>query len=175
MDAPHIVGFYDKMDRNNILLSFKGEITSELVTSVLQIIETKLGSSEQNEALKKRVFYVLMESLQNLHHHAGVHGEGSGIFAISKTDGCYGITTGNIIPKDNVSSLETRLEEINAMTPEELKKHRQDVLADGKRSTKGGGGLGMIEIARRTGKLDYEFLKIDDASSFFCMNVKLGV
>ena len=174
-EAPYVVGFYGKMERHNILLSFKGEITSELVTSVLQIIESRLVNSEQNEAVKKKVFYVLMECLQNLHHHAGVHGEGDGLFAISKVpDGQYAVTTGNLIPKDKVAALEDRLKKINEMTPEELKKHRNEVLSDGQRSTKGGGGLGMIEIARRTGKLEYEFLPVDDANSFFCMNVKLG-
>ena len=34
----NIYDFYDKMERNNIMLSFKGDVTSELLTSILQIM-----------------------------------------------------------------------------------------------------------------------------------------
>ena len=37
-----IYDFYNRMERNNIMLSFKGDITSELLTSILQIMESKL-------------------------------------------------------------------------------------------------------------------------------------
>ena len=37
-----IFEFYDKMERNNIMLSFKGDISSELLTSILQIMESKM-------------------------------------------------------------------------------------------------------------------------------------
>ena len=38
--------FYDKMERNQIMLSFKGDITSELLTSILQIMESKLDTMQ---------------------------------------------------------------------------------------------------------------------------------
>ena len=42
-------------------------------------------------------------------------------------------------------------------------------------SLKGGGGLGMIDIARKTGqKLEYDFLKVDDKFSFFTLNIKVS-
>ena len=34
--------FYNLMDRHNIMLSFKGEVSADLVTSILQITESKL-------------------------------------------------------------------------------------------------------------------------------------
>ena len=42
-------------------------------------------------------------------------------------------------------------------------------------SEKGGGGLGMIDIARKSGqKLDYEFLPIDDVFAFFTLTIKIS-
>ena len=60
---------YNKMDKNNILLSFKGDITSELLTSILQIMESKLDNLQEEPKIKKKVYNVLVECLQNLYHH----------------------------------------------------------------------------------------------------------
>ena len=64
-----IFGFYDKMEESNILLSFKGEITSDLLTSILQIMESKLENFAEKSKTKKKVYHVLVECLQNLYHH----------------------------------------------------------------------------------------------------------
>ena len=41
-------------------------------------------------------------------------------------------------------------------------------------SDKGGGGLGMIDIARKSGKkLDFDFHKVDDEYSFYSLNINI--
>jgi hypothetical protein len=48
------------------------------------------------------------------------------------------------------------------------------VLNNGEMSLKGGGGLVMIDIARKTGeKIGYNFLEIDNKVSFFTLNIKI--
>ena len=154
--------FYDKMERNNILLSFKGDITSDLLTSILQIMESKMDNFQEEPKTKKKVYNVLVECLQNLYHHmddapteSGEHGR-SAIFMIGKLDGAYNVITGNYILNENVSGLKSRLDEVNSLTKEELK------------------GLGMVDIARKTGqKLHYTFQPINEKVSFFSLNIKV--
>jgi hypothetical protein len=182
-----IYDFYDKMERNNIMLSFKGDITSELLTSILQIMESKLDTMQEEPKIKKKVYNVLVEILQNLYHHMdeiprGITGTGSeadnirsAIFMIGKIDNQYNIITGNYIHTQNVAGLQKRLDEINLLSKEELKEYYKAVLNNGEMSEKGGGGLGMIDIARKTGqKLNYHFMKIDDVYSFFSLNIKIA-
>ena len=176
-----IYDFYDKMERNNIMLSFKGDITSELLTSVLQMLVSKLDSMQEGPKTKKKVYNVLVECLQNLYHHMDeVAPEQddkirSAIFMIGKTDAQYHIITGNYIKNDNVASLKKRLDEINLLTKEELKEYYKAVLNNGEMSMKGGGGLGMIDIARKTGeKLNFSFSPVDDKFSFFSLNIKIS-
>ena len=57
------------MEKNNILLSFKGDITSALLTSILQIMENKMDNMNEEPKTKKKVYNVLVECLQNLYHH----------------------------------------------------------------------------------------------------------
>jgi hypothetical protein len=171
---------YDKMEKNNILLSFKGDITSELLTSILQIMENKMDNMQEEPKMKKKVYNVLVECLQNLYHHMDDVAESgdvnrSAIFMIGKNKNVYTIITGNYLLNENVHGLKTRLDEVNALSKEELKEYYKKILNNGEMSLKGGGGLGMIDIARKTGeKLDYNFLEIDNKVSFFTLNIKVS-
>jgi hypothetical protein len=176
-----IYDFYDKMERNNIMLSFKGDITSELLTSILQIMESKLDNLQEEPKIKKKVYNVLVECLQNLYHHMDEVAADqsdkirSAIFMIGKIDNQYNIITGNYIKNENVAGLKKRLDDINLLTKEELKDYYKAVLNNGEMSMKGGGGLGMIDIARKTGeKLNFNFAPVDDKFSFFSLNIKIS-
>jgi hypothetical protein len=171
--------FYDKMDRNNILLSYKGDITSELLTSILDIIESKMDTLQEKPQLRKKVYIVLVELLQNLYHHMDTPSMDENaeitkkaIFLIGKEENHYKVITGNYIKNDTVPVLKKKMDEINALSPDEVKEHYKRILSNGQMSDKGGGGLGMIDIARRTGKpLLYEFVPVDGSFSFFTLNV----
>jgi len=179
-----IYELYQTMERENILLSFKGVVTSDLLTSVLSIMESKMDYMEESPKTKKKVFNVLVECLQNLYHH--IDGEDpaqrnfekieakSALFMIAKKGDHFMIQTGNYIDSESAADLKHRLETINGMDREELKKYYQEVLGNGTMSDKGTAGLGMIDIARKSGnKLEYQFLPINDTNSFFCLNIKI--
>lgn len=179
MDNIH--DFYNKMEKGNIMLSFKGEVTSDLLTSILQIMESKMETLEEPPKIKKKVYNILVECLQNLYHHLDDDdfktkiNEKSALFMIRKVDGEYSIMTGNFIANENVELMQGRLDRINAMDKAELKVYYKEVLNNGEMSAKGGGGLGMIDIARKSGKkLEYNFNKIDDEYSFFSLNIKVA-
>lgn len=178
-----IFDFYDKMERYKIMLSFKGVITSGLLSSILQIMEAKLENLEEPPRTRKKVFNVLVECLQNLYHHiddgpvdASASGESrSAIFMIGKQEKQYSILTGNFILTENVQSLKKHLDEINQMDMMELKLYYKEILNNGEMSEKGGGGLGMIDIAKKSGQpLEYSFMPVDEENSFFTLNVKIS-
>lgn len=183
-----IYDFYNKMQRHNIMLSFKGEISSELLTSILHITESKLDRMQEEPKIKKKVFNVLVECLQNLYHHIDemetpvpdpVSENGastkSAILMIGKEDNNYYILTGNHILNEKISSLRDRLDKINSLSKEELKALYQEILNNEEFSNKGGGGLGMIDIVRKSGqKLSYNFQPVNDKHSFFSLHIKIG-
>ena len=75
---------------------------------------------------------------------------------------------------ENILGLKTRLDEVNSLSKDKLKEYYRSVLNNGEMSLKGGGGLGMIDIARKTGeKLEYDFLEIDNKVSFFTLIIKV--
>lgn len=174
-----IYNFYERMEEDNVMLSFKGEVTSELLTSILSIVETRLEELNEVPKVRRKVFNVLVECLQNLYHHIDNHDgddliEKSAIFMITSTDKCYNIYTGNYIMTEHVSTLQDRIDKVNSLDRQELKSYYQEVLNNGQMSRKGGGGLGMIDIAKKSGqKLEYSFMSISDGMSFFTLKVKI--
>ena len=176
-----IFDFYDKMDKHNIMLSFKGNVTSELLTSILQIMESQMDNLDESPKMRRKVYNILVECLQNLYHHidekivddSDTH-ERNAIFAIGKVNDKYSIITGNYMLTENTPALKDRLERVNAMSREDLKTYYKEVLSNGVMSEKGGGGLGMIDIARKSGsKLEFVFSPVDEKYSFFSLNIKV--
>ncbi len=185
MALSNIYELYKTMERDHTMLSFKGVVTPDLLTSVLQIMESKLNHVEKSNKTKKKVYNVLVECLQNLYHHnEDIHGKDEGIsflfsksalLMISKNDDHYEVKTGNYILKENTKNLQGKLDNINELSKDELRELYKATLNDGKVSSKGTAGLGMIDIARKSGnKLEYSFLPVDKKYDFFCLNVKIN-
>ena len=176
----NIYDFYKKMEKDNIMLSFKGNVTSELLTSVLQIMESKMDRLNEPNRVRKKVYNILVEALQNLYHHMdrkssnSEDGHNTVIFMIGKSADTYSIFTGNFIKNESIEALKSRLEKINSLEKEELKEFYKEVLNNGMMSEKGGGGLGMIDIARKSGqKLSFDFQKVDQNYSFYSLNINI--
>ncbi len=177
-----IYKYYSEMEDNNILLAYKGEITSKVLTSLLDIVEHKLDKLSEGIKVKKTMFNVLVECLQNLYHHSTEfsvldipNSSYSHVIVMIKRDiDEYTIMTGNYILSTNVNTLKTKIDKVNSLDKEELRMYGSKVLAHDGFSDKGGAGLGLIDMARKTGqKLGYEFLPINDKFAFFNLNLKV--
>ena len=176
---------YDELERHRVMLSFKGELSPELITVILGLVERKLDAIEPDAKARKRVFNVVVECLQNLYHHNGhlrVSAEGverteepHGVVMIARNEKGYSVLTGNFMRGNEVGQLKGHLDRINALDSEALREWYRAKLNDGQYSDAGGGGLGMIDIARRSGgKLEYAFVPYDKDSAFFSLNVNVN-
>ncbi len=171
--------FRSMMD-NHIILSFKGEITSDIISMVLQIMESKLDAVQEKGAVKKKIFNILVECMQNLYHHAEAEIDAetanrSAMLELFFDDSFYYITTGNFIKNEDVGHLRDRIERVNSLNKEELRKYYREILDNNRISNKGGADLGMIDMAKKSGqKLDYEFTDVNDRVSFFGLKVKIA-
>jgi hypothetical protein len=87
-------------------------------------------------------------------------------------DNGYRIITGNFVQADNVEKLEEKIKRINRSSHEEIKELYKFILNHQRISAKGGGGLGLVDIARKTGnKLEYAFKNYSDRYSFFYLDI----
>jgi len=174
-----IESYFSDQPNDNLILYYKGNVDSDVISHVLDSIEAKMAAANDNLKLRKKVYNVLVESLQNLYHHVDKapsdFGEQDGQFGmirIVKIEDGYKIVTGNFILAKNLKVLEDKLKEINMSSREEIKELYKFILNHQRISAKGGGGLGLIDIVRKTGnKLDYSFVKYNDNYLFFYLNI----
>ena len=176
--------YYSRLNGGDVLMAFKGSISSELISNVLEVVESKMDEFSESSKVRKKVYNVLVESLQNLYHHIEVLPEEMqkefddkfGILVVSRHDDTYKITTGNFISREKVDVLRTKIDKINSMGRDELKDMYKFILNHQRLSEKGGGGLGLVDIARKTGnKLEYTFEKYNDDYYFFNLDAFIGM
>ena len=78
------------------------------------------------------------------------------------------IRTANIVNEKTKKFLRKRIKQLNVLTPEQINKLYKLLLAETSLSEKGGGGLGMIDIIKRTGnKIKYSFKEIEGHKNLF--------
>jgi len=166
--------------KDDILLFYKGNVDSDVINHVLDAVEEKMVKVNEQSKLRKKVYNVLVESLQNLYHHVDrvpedfedQTSERYGLVVVKKVDNGYRIVTGNFVQADNVEKLEEKIKRINKSSHEEIKELYKFILNHQRISAKGGGGLGLVDIARKTGnKLEYAFKKYNDRYSFFYLDI----
>ena len=174
--------YYENISKGNILLAYKGSITSELINDVLEAVEKKLEEVNELSKTRKKLYNVLVESLQNLYHHIEETHEGItedldpkfGLLVIEKENGMYKVTTGNFINSTKIKFLKEKIDKINSLSKDELKDMYKFILNHQKLSAKGGGGLGLVDIARKTGsKLEYIFHNYNNNYYFFNLIIKV--
>jgi len=178
----NIFEIYKQLEERNVIISFKGVMTSEILTTTLQIIESRMDKLEERPKIRKKIFNVLVECLQNLYHHidddiddkSTPQNKRNCLFMIARENAAYIITTGNYIKPEDSPILEEKLDKINGMTRDELKSYYKQVLNEGTMSDKGTAGLGMIDIARKSGKkLEYDLTPINENLTFFSLSVRI--
>lgn len=168
--------FYQIMKKSNVTFAYEGEITHEITKAFSSLAESHIALSNESNALQKRVFHVMVESLQNISKHSAERKsietivDGQGIFLVTKDEKEYNVTTGNVVLNDNIPALKEHIKKINSGNKKTLKELYKEKIKFGKLSKKGGAGLGFIDLVRKTGEqLIYTFLDLNDKKSYFVL------
>jgi len=174
-DNNFVFGLFEDMQKNNLNYIYRGVFTQSITDNILLLTEASLNSADEDSKIKKRIFTILVEGLQNVTRHQEIDVEKdipsqSSIFIIQNQGDKYYITTGNPILKESIPILTRQLDKINSLDADALKVFYKEVLNDNIISNKGGAGLGLIEMARKSGnKLDFDFSDISERYSYFYM------
>ena len=163
---------HDKMRKERLLFVYRGIITERNSLPLITLLENEMKDDSYGFIGRKRLFMYVLESLQNIVKHGNQPGYKSmSLVAYSKTDDGYTITTGNIIANDNVDELKKRLDRVNTSDINEIKDLYRQILITTEFSNKGGAGLGLIEMAIKTGnRLDYDFVPVDEKFTYFVLS-----
>jgi hypothetical protein len=145
---------------------------------VVSFAETRLSEEEVGSGVRKKVFSILVEILENVARYSpGKEAEktfGMPLAMLKWAGKIYSLTTGNLILTSDVKSLKSLLDEINRSNRDELTNLLKRSLSDQTLDSDSTGNMGLIEIARKSGaKLEYEFERINDSYSYYTITVQV--
>ena len=158
--------------------SYRGIVDSTIVEHILALAEANFTDTKEQIQVRKRVYFIMVEALQNITRHQDVYNDPdfdqSALFILKRKEQSYSITTANLIFDSAIESLRGKIDKINAMDADELKAYAKEVLSNGTFSDKGGAGLGLIEMARKScSKFQYEFVPAKYGMSMFYINIEV--
>lgn len=174
-----IYGIERMMVENQLLLAYKDNINEETSDQLIAMVDSKMIGFDEEKKIKKKVFNVLVECLQNVSRHAepekGKDHESS-ILLIGRNENSFFIITGNMMNNDKTEYLKEKLEHINNLKPDEIRDKYKELMSNMEFSDKGGAGLGLLDIARKSAnKFEYDFRKLGDKKTYFTLKVNIPV
>ena len=177
MNSADAISIFNTMTSENVLYAFHGEFNYKMVNTLLSDVKKQLHNSTENIRAAKKTYKVLVECLENIHKHSArkeneFNDNNEGIFILVKKDEGYMVAIGNSILDVEVETLQSMLDEINAMDADALKMKYREQIRSAEVSERGGAGLGMIDIAMKSGSiLDYKFENYTDTKHFFSLKI----
>lgn len=166
--------FFELLKDENYCLLYNGNFVDSITSKIINITKVSLIQRGESIKIQNRFSFLIAECFQNIIRHGG-HKEQNTLerilpgFFMAKIRGSqYCIVTGNLIDKRNISPLKKQFDTINALPEDKLKELYKKVMANGRLSEKGGAGLGLIDMAKKTSNdLEYEFIDNTETHSMF--------
>jgi hypothetical protein len=174
---------YETLTKEKISISYFGVFTDNITSMLIDLSETYVSKTEHLSKLSRKTSFLIAESFQNLIRH-GIIEKGliseiqynKDFYKISIVEDRIIITSANVIENKNVEKLQNQIENINSLPKQELKELRKQILEFGSMSSKGGAGLGLIEMVRKSGlPLQKKFVSLTEGYSLLILGIEIRI
>ncbi|MCP5102247.1 MAG: hypothetical protein GY950_02660 [bacterium] len=182
MAGLELLKYYKKMCERNIVLDFQGAISQDMLVGMAELIKNKCSREFGRPRIAKKLFSIFIEMAQNIAFYSAERAKfsdwgpdvGAGIIVVTEKNKCYTITSGNLADKDAILQIIEHCQKINGMDKEELKQFYKERIKLSRDMGKKGGGIGLIDIARKSrNTISYQVTPVDNLNSFLVLSVKI--
>lgn len=173
---------YKTYPNSDTILEIKGLISQEILVGFVEIIKEQLQKQSSKYSIVKKVFSVMIELVQNIVLHSAEsftcennYKIGRGIALLKKEKSSYIISTGNMISNKNIFNITDLLESVNSLDENGKKKLYKDRLKKIKKKSSNNAGIGLIDVARKSGNpIAYKIKSIDSKKSFIEISARIN-
>ncbi len=170
--------FFRLIEDDSLSLFYRGDFADDITVRLIDLSESHFKEGKEQMSIKKKVSFLMAECFQNVIRYGEeftaddyLQGQ-SGFFMTRNYFNKYYIASGNLVEHSKIILLKEKIENINKLSREELKNLYMRVLGTDEFTAKGGAGLGMIEMARKSGrKLEAEFEMISELMAYFYLQM----
>ncbi|MDP2385143.1 MAG: SiaB family protein kinase [Bacteroidota bacterium] len=172
---------FKHLREERIFLSYFGSFDDSITDKFTEISEYYLESSNELNRLKNKVSFLIAESFQNIVRHGVEKGQEKkaiknhkDFFQINVFNERIVLSTANLIAHEEIENLGKNIDKINVLNLDELRDLYNDVLENKGFSKKGGAGLGLIEMARKSGlPIKYRFNSLTETHRQFFLSLEI--
>lgn len=161
-----------------VIFFYNGYFSHKVLLAIGDTVKNKFNSRTTDRNTTRKIFSVFVEQVQNIIRYSDesltdedadeeIRG-GLVVIGFDHKKEKYFVSFGNYVSKDNVQKLSAKLDEIQKMDKESLRKAYKKKRLEGPDADSKGAGLGFLEIAKcATETIEYEFKEDSESKSFF--------
>jgi len=168
MDITKLEDFLD--DSGVVFLSYGGMLTQELISNMTEALEKETEKNNIGISASTNLFTIFVELSQNMMNYSKCKNvceeefdpKGLVLVGYNKDDNSYYVLSRNIINAVDKDKILPKLEEIQSMGRDEVKKKYRELRRSGLDKHNKGAGIGFLEISKRCDNIDFTFKKINE-------------
>ena len=180
MTPGSVFRFFKLLYKDKLSFIYKGSFNNEITNKIIDLSNNLILDNEIRSNYINKVSFLMAECFQNIVRHEykisseTVSEQPSGMFFSRQKQNSFIISSANLVHKSQIKELRNNLDKLNRLSTNELNALYLEVLGNSIISKKGGAGLGLIEMARKSKeKLDYYFESYDRWHSVFYLQIKV--
>lgn len=165
-------------DDEGIIFFYNGYFSHKVLLALGETIKNKFNSKDMDRSISRKIFSIFVEQVQNIIRYSDDNltnldaqeeiRAGMIVIGLDPGNNKYFVSFGNYISHENAEKLSVKLEEIQQMDKETLKKAYKKKMLEGPDEESKGAGLGFLEIAKSaTEPIEFEFKEDSEQKSFF--------
>lgn len=172
----NIKAILDIVDKEGIIfLTYGGVFSQTIITGLTEVLERETTNDNLEIGKAANLFTIFIELSQNMMNYSkvmvdGVEKNSEGLILVGKTktsETAYYVMSFNTINKTSVQKLESRLNELEHLDKEEIKKRYKELRKSGEFAHDKGGGIGFYEIAKRSDKIEHQIMPSNSSDIFY--------
>jgi hypothetical protein len=134
-------------NRDRISMYYHGDFDDTFTDKLISLSEYDIAKKA-----KRRMAFLISESFQNIvrHGNSSLTGTADNLFGIRGIGAYLHIFSSNLVDENTKNFLGDKLSEINVLDKDQIKAYYKQALEESSFSDKGGAGLGLIEMARKS-------------------------
>jgi hypothetical protein len=158
----------------SVVLRLTGEVGHAELERFVQHAEAWSLEAADGVVTRKRLLNVLVEALENLRMHTDPSLAHTSFAVLKADEQAFTLLIGNAMPSATAAVMNHRIEVLNAMSEADLKQHYLLLLGNSGRTDRGGAGLGLITIARKSARpLNVTSRVRDEATRYLILEARI--
>ncbi|WP_027419205.1 DUF6272 family protein [Crocinitomix catalasitica] len=166
MVAKKMYELYQDFLHEDFTFAYLDHFSDSATDALISLQDSRIAAKK---LIRKRISYLITESFQNvIRHSESENSNFNKLFTVRSFGNRHSIVTINPIKKSARKNIENSIDGLEGLTESALRELYLEALQNNELDTKGGAGLGLIEMARKTKRAPkYKFTEISDSEYAF--------